>query len=323
MIHHHIREAYQRIKPYIVKTPLAYSPLLSDMTGSEVYLKCEHTQHTGSFKLRGALSKATALPTDIKERGIITASSGNHGMAVSLAGKITGMKARIYVPESISPAKEKTILALGGELVKVPGSSLDAELTAAKVAADESLPFISPYNDDDIIAGQGTIGLEILEQWDSLGLSSPCDALYASVGGGGLISGIGGFMAEYSPQTAIVGCWPANAAAMADCLDKGEIYNVVESDTISDGTAGGVEPGAVTFEHCQRYLNRHQRVSEDEIIAAMKLLADQERWIVEGAAGVALASFLKEAATGVMKDKSVVIVLCGRNIAFDKFLSLM
>lgn len=320
MIHQHVSQAYQRIKPYIVKTPLAYSPLLSDMSGSEVYLKCEHTQHTGSFKLRGALSKATALPASIKERGIITASSGNHGMAVSLAGKITGMKARIYVPESISPAKEKTILALGGELIKVPGSSLDAELTAAKAAAAEGLPFISPYNDDDIIAGQGTIGLEIVDQLKTVG---PCDALYASVGGGGLISGIGGYMSEHSPTSQMVGCWPANAAAMADCLEAGEIYDVVESDTISDGTAGGVEPGAVTFDHCQRYLNRHQRVSEEEIIAAMKHLADHERWIVEGAAGVALASFLKEAESGIMKGKTVVIVLCGRNIAFDKFHSLM
>lgn len=317
MIYHDVIAAYQRIEDHIVHTPLAYSPALSAQTGAEVYLKCEHVQHTGSFKLRGALSKASSIDPATRAGGVITASSGNHGMAVSYAGRIMGMKAHIFVPESISPAKEQTILALGGNLTKVAGSSLDAELAAAKAAQDQGLPFVSPYNDPEIIAGQGTVGLEMVADKADL------DQVYISVGGGGLISGVAGYLNHTSPQTKVFGCWPSNAPAMADCLKAGKIYDVIEQDTLSDGTAGGVEPDAITFTHCQNYMHDEVRVSEDEIIAAMRLLATEERWIVEGAAAVALASFLKRAQQQDMTGQRVAIVLCGRNIAFDKFLSLM
>lgn len=305
--------AFKRISPHAVHTPLAYSPALSQLTGAEVYLKCEHTQHTGSFKFRGALNKALSLTPAERKRGVITASSGNHGLAVAMAGRITGLGATIYVPANVSPAKEGTILALGGTIKKVKGDALRAELEASKEAKRTGMPFVSPYNDEDIIAGQGTVGHEL---W----LDKPdLDTVFVSVGGGGLISGIAGYLDEVSPKTKVFGCWPQNSPAMAECIKAGKIIEVEETETLSDGTAGGIEPGSMTFEMCQKYLAGHIRVNEKDIRAAMKLIAHHERWIIEGAAGVAVAAFLQEAKR--FKGQKVALVLCGRNIMMEKFLS--
>lgn len=307
-----ILAAFKRISPHAVHTPLAFSPALSQLSGAEVYLKCEHTQHTGSFKFRGALNKALCLSPKERARGVITASTGNHGMAVALAGRITGLEATIFVPENVSPAKEETILVLGGTIEKVSGDALDAELTASRKAKQSGKPFVSPYNDKDIIAGQGTIGHELFLDKPDL------DAVFVAVGGGGMISGIAGYLDEVAPNTKVIGCWPENAPSMAECLKRGEIQVIEESETLSDGTAGGVEPGAITFDMCQKYLAGHIRVSEAQIREAMSLIAYHERWIIEGAAGVAVAAFLQNSEP--FKGQKVALILCGRNILLEKFL---
>lgn len=175
--------------------------------------------------------------------------------------------------------------------------------------------FISPYNDQTVIAGQGTIGLELFRQNKNL------DAVFISVGGGGLISGIASYLKQKRPATQIIGCYPENAPIMHECIKAGKIIPVAEQPTLSDATAGNLEPGSITFPLCRDFIDHHVLVSEDEIKQALRLLADTERMIVEGAAGVALAAFLKMANS--LKGKNVAIVLCGRNINFSKFIEVI
>ncbi|HHH1421950.1 TPA: threonine/serine dehydratase [Yersinia enterocolitica] len=307
-----IKEAHQALRPQVRVTPLEYSPLLSQHSGCEIYLKCEHLQHTGSFKFRGASSKLRLLTDEQRQRGVITASTGNHGQAMALAGKLAGVKATIYAPEQAAAIKLEAIRALGGEVEMIPGDALNAELAADSAAQQQGKIYISPYNDRQIIAGQGTCGMEMVEQQPDL------DAVFVAVGGGGLISGIATVLKKLSDKTQIIGCWPANATSMYTSLENGKIQEVAEQETLSDGTAGGVEPGAITFALCQQLIDQKVLVSEQEIKDAMRLIAHTDRWMIEGAAGVALAAALKQAP--LWQGKKVAVVLCGKNIVLKKYL---
>ncbi|MBW5834109.1 threonine/serine dehydratase [Yersinia enterocolitica] len=307
-----IKEAHQALRPQVRETPLEYSPLLSQHSGCEIYLKCEHLQHTGSFKFRGASNKLRLLTNEQRQRGVITASTGNHGQAMALAGKLAGVKATIYAPEQAAAIKLEAIRALGGEVELIPGDALNAELAANSAAQQQGKIYISPYNDRQIIAGQGTCGMEMVEQQPDL------DAVFVAVGGGGLISGIATVLKKLSDKTQIIGCWPANATSMYTSLENGKIQEVAEQETLSDGTAGGVEPGAITFALCQQLIDQKVLVSEQEIKDAMRLIAHTDRWMIEGAAGVALAAALKQAP--VWQGKKVAVVLCGKNIVLKKYL---
>lgn len=307
-----IKEAHQVLRPQVRVTPLEYSPLLSQHSGCEIYLKCEHLQHTGSFKFRGASNKLRLLTDGQRQQGVITASTGNHGQAMVLAGKLAGVKATIYAPEQAAAIKLEAIRALGGEVELIPGDALNAELAADSAAQQQGKIYISPYNDEQIIAGQGTCGMEMVEQQPNL------DAVFVAVGGGGLISGIATVLKKLSDKTQIIGCWPANATSMYTSLEKGQIQEVAEQETLSDGTAGGVEPGAITFALCQQLIDQKVLVSEQEIKDAMRLIARTDRWMIEGAAGVALAAALKFAPH--WQGKKVAVVLCGKNIVLEKYL---
>ncbi|AOF13098.1 TPA: threonine/serine dehydratase [Yersinia enterocolitica] len=307
-----IKEAHQALRPQVRVTPLEYSPLLSQHSGCEIYLKCEHLQHTGSFKFRGASNKLRLLTDEQRQRGVITASTGNHGQAMALAGKLAGVKATIYAPEQAAAIKLEAIRALGGEVELIPGDALNAELAADSAAQQQGKIYISPYNDRQIIAGQGTCGMEMVEQQPDL------DAVFVAVGGGGLISGIATVLKKLSDKTQIIGCWPANATSMYTSLENGKIQEVAEQKTLSDGTAGGVEPGAITFALCQQLIDQKVLVSEQEIKDAMRLIAHTDRWMIEGAAGVALAAALKLAPQ--WQGKKVAVVLCGKNIVLKKYL---
>lgn len=307
-----IKEAHQTLRPQVRVTPLEYSPLLSQHSGCEIYLKCEHLQHTGSFKFRGASNKLRLLTDEQRQRGVITASTGNHGQAMALAGKLAGVKATIYAPEQAATIKLEAIRALGGEVELIPGDALNAELAADSAAQQQGKIYISPYNDRQIIAGQGTCGMEMVEQQPDL------DAVFVAVGGGGLISGIATVLKKLSDKTQIIGCWPANATSMYTSLENGQIQEVAEQETLSDGTAGGVEPGAITFALCQQLIDQKVLVSEQEIKDAMRLIARTDRWMIEGAAGVALAAALKLAPR--WQGKKVAVVLCGKNIVLEKYL---
>lgn len=307
-----ICEAHQALRPAVAVTPLTYSSRFSALTGCEVYLKCEHLQHTGSFKFRGASNKIRLLPEAQRHRGVITASSGNHGQGLALAGKVLGVPVTVYTTTCASAYKIDAIRALGAEVVSLDLDGLGVELEAARQASLQGKPFVSPYNDPEIIAGQGTIGVELFEQAPDL------DAVFVAVGGGGMVSGIGAALGALNPKVEIIGCWPANAPTMQRSLEAGEIIEMEEEDTISDGTAGGIEPGSITFPLCKALLSRTVLVSEEEIKAAMRDVASCERWIIEGAAGVAVASMKKVASE--YRGKRVAVVICGRNILLDKFI---
>jgi threonine dehydratase len=184
---------------------------------------------------------------------------------------------------------------------------LSAEVAARRAAEQAGKVFISPYNDADVIAGQGTIAVELERQLPRI------DAVFVAVGGGGLIGGIGAYLKAVTPQTEIVGCWPENSPVLYECLRAGSIVDVVEQPTLSESTSGGLEPGAVTLDVCRNTIDRSVMVSEDEILSAMRLILETEHWVVEGAAGVAVAAFRKEAHR--YAGKNVVIVLCGRNLS--------
>jgi threonine dehydratase len=307
-----IKRAHSAIRPQVLVTPLERSRPLSKALGCEVLLKAEHLQPTGTFKVRGATNKIHVLADDGRRTGVITASTGNHGQAVARAGALAGVRVTVYVAASTARSKMEVIKELGAELVVVEGNPLDAELQARRQAAQEKRHYISPYNDLDVVAGQGTLGMELIEQAPQL------DAVFISVGGGGLIGGTGTAIKNLRPQTRVVGVWPENSACLLKALEAGQIIDVPESPTLSDSTAGAVEPGSVTFPICQSVIDQTMTVNESEIAAAMRSIAAAEHWIVEGSAGVALAGLMKVAAA--YRGQKVAVVLCGRNIALETFL---
>jgi threonine dehydratase len=272
-----------------------------------VYLKLEHLQHTGSFKFRGASNKIALLTPEQAAAGVVAASNGNHGLGVAAASKARGIAAEVFVSSQVSPAKARRIEALGARLCRAGDDSLTAELAARRAAQETGRVFISPYNDVDVIAGQGTIAVELLRQVPGL------DAVFVAAGGGGLIGGIGSYLKEVSPRTEVIGCWPETSPVLARCLEAGKIIDVPEEPTLSESTAGGLEPGSVTLDLCRRAIDRAVFVTEAEILSAMRLLLETEHWVIEGAAGVALAAFLQEAEG--YRDRNTAVVLCGRNLS--------
>jgi len=304
-----IEHARKGIQPHILHTPTTRALWCKEL---ELHLKCEHLQHTGSFKLRGAVNRMQSLTQAERASGVIAASTGNHGQGVARAALALAVEATVFVPEQAAEVKIAPMRAMGANVVAVPGDGLAAELAARQASRSSGQVFVSPYNDPLVVAGQGTIGMELDEALPDL------DAVFVSVGGGGLVSGIAGWLKHRQPKVRVFGCWPVNAPTMARCLARGEIHEVAETETLSDGTAGGVETDAITFEACQTYIDEQVFVSEAQIRAALATLAREERWIVEGSAGVALAGCLQHAES--LRGQRVAVVLCGRNIGFDKFL---
>jgi threonine dehydratase len=307
-----ITEAHAAIRPQVLVTPLDRSPKISAELGCEVWFKCDHHQPTGSFKLRGATNKIRVLGDAARKVGVTTSSTGNHGQATARAGALAGVAVTVYVSKTTTQAKMDAIRSWGAELVVVDMPPMDAELFARREADAHGKIYISPYNDLDVVAGQGTLGMEIAQQVPDL------DAVFIALGCGGLLGGAGFALKKLSPRTKVIGVSPANSAAMIGALKAGKIIDVPETATLSDGTAGAVEPGSVTFPICQQVIDDTLTVSEAEIADAMRKIAISERWMVEGAAGVALAGLVKQAAA--YKGRKVAVVLCGRNIQLDTFL---
>lgn len=300
-----IIEAEKRIRPYLRETPLEYSYALNKMTGSEVYLKLENIQITGSFKARGALNK-TLLLKDSTAR-IVTASTGNHGLGVANALSVVKKEGTIYLPTTASPAKVEAIKMRGVPVEFYGDNCEETEQYVRKLSESTNQVYISPYNDEEVMAGQGSIGVELLRQLPDL------DAIFISVGGGGLIAGIASYLKAVNPKIEVVACLPENAPVMYECIKAGKIIEVAEKPTLSDATAGGIEAGSITFEVCQKYVNTYITVSEEEIVDSMKLVMKHHHLIIEGSAGVAVASLLK--AKEQYKGKKVVVVICGGNVS--------
>lgn len=302
-----VAAAYERIWPFVRETPVEESTALAGDGTASVFLKLEHLQHTGSFKFRGASNKIALLTPEQAEAGVVAASNGNHGLGVAAAARARGIAAEVFVSAQVSPAKARRIAAHGAILTQCGDDPLAAELAARRAAEASGRVFISPYNDLDVIAGQGTIAVELQHQIPDL------DALFVAVGGGGLIGGIGSYLKHVSPRTEIVGCWPENSPVLHECLLAGRIIDVAEEPTLSESTAGGLEPGSVTVPVCQGAIDSAVMVSEVQIRDALRLVLETEHWLIEGAAAVAVAAFRKDAER--WDGKRVAIVLCGRNVS--------
>jgi threonine dehydratase len=301
-----VQLAAERIAGRVRTTPVERSPVLAGANTGSAWLKLENLQLTGSFKLRGATNKILSLSDEARRPGVVAASSGNHGAAVACAAASIGCSALVYVPESVASSKLEAIRSWGAEVRKHGEDALLTELEARRHAADTGMTYISPYNDPAVVAGQGTLGLELVEQLPRL------DAVFLALGGGGLISGVGGYMKTIRSELRVIACSPERSPVMHASLEAGHIVEMESQPTLSDGTAGGVEPGAITFELCREVVDESVLVSETQIREAVQLVVGRHHSLVEGAAGVAVAGYL--ANRDRFSGLDVAIVLCGANI---------
>ena len=305
-IHRQVKLAADRIAGDVRETYLEFSPLYSQLTGANVYFKCENLQHTGSFKLRGITNKYHSLSDSQKARGVVTASTGNHGKALAYLLKKYGGIGKIFVPENSDPSKVAAIRSLGGDVCVTGTDCVEAEFAAREYAQQHQATYISPYNDPLVVAGQGTIGYELHRQLPEL------DAVFVSVGGGGLIAGISGYLKTLLPDCKIYGGSPANSQVMVQSIQAGKILALPSDDTLSDGTAGGVEQDTVTFAQCQHGVDEWFTVSEEEIQLRLCHFIQNQGQLIEGAAAVATAGLIQHQRS--LQGKNVVVILCGANI---------
>jgi threonine dehydratase len=310
-----VAAAERRVRAHARETPIEPCPALAAGSGASVFLKCENLQHTGSFKARGALNKVLSLAPAELARGVVTASTGNHGAAVGFALRSVGARATVFVPERASPTKLAAIARQGGEIRRHGVDSGETEIFARAHAEATGAVWISPYNDPLVIGGQGTAGVELLRQVPDL------DAVFVSLGGGGLIGGIGAWLKAHAPATRVIACSPVNSAVMMRSVEAGRILTLDSLPTLSDGTAGGVEPGSITFDLVRAVVDEHVAVDEDEIAAAMRDTMEAHHMMVEGAAGVAVAGFRRQAAR--WSGARVAIVLCGANVSLSTLKSIL
>jgi len=297
-----IDEAAGRVYSVVQETPLV--PMPNGPVAHGAFAKLEQLQTTGSFKLRGATNKLMSLSAASAAAGVITSSTGNHGLGVATAAALLGIDAEVFLSTQVSAAKRDKILARGARVRLIGADPLAAELAARSAAIDSGRTYVSPYNDPYVVAGQGTIGVELMRQLPDL------DAIFIATGGGGLISGVGAYLRHAAPHAEIVGCWPENSPVLYECVKAGRIFDAPESPTLSESTAGGVEEGSITFDLCREVMHRGVLVSEDEILRAMRW-GHSQGWAMEGASGVALAAYFKEAPR--YAGKKVVVLICGGN----------
>ncbi|HEY7819584.1 MAG TPA: threonine/serine dehydratase [Vicinamibacteria bacterium] len=319
-----VLEAEARIRSHVRETPLELSPYLSAEAEADVYLKLESHQITGSFKLRGAMNKCLSLSKGERSRPIVTASSGNHAGAIAYTLKELGGTGIIYLPSTVSRAKVEALEpyvsqgshgSYGVELRFVGSDSVEGELEARRVAREEGLLYVSPYSDPQIIGGQGTVAVEIERQLERF------DAVFVPVGGGGLIAGIAGYFKARSPSVRIVGCQPEASRVMYESIAAGRILDIPSDPTLADGTAGGLDPEAITFPICQRDVDDMVLVSEDEIAQAMRLAIEKHSMLIEGAAALSIAAFRKKRAPH--RGQTVVLVVSGKKVSLDTLRSLL
>ena len=305
--------AARRISPYVRTTPVEHSARFSRMTGCQVSFKLENLQHTGSFKVRGAANKLLSLPLEERTKGVVAASSGNHGLAVAYTARRIGVSCTVFVPEGASTTKVRAMREYGAEVIFHGDDAALSEARARQQAGEEDLAYISPYNDPEVIAGQGTLAAELVGPSDGVGA---IDAVFVPVGGGGLISGVAGYLKGVLGEgVRIYGCQPENSAVMYESVRAGRVLDLPSDATLSDGTAGGLEPQTITFEPCRTLVDEWVLVSEDEIVEAMNLFMDAHHYMIEGAAGVSVASFLKR--QDELRGENVAVVVCGANIALE------
>jgi len=304
-----ITTAEKRIRPHIRETILDYSPYYSKVAGANVYFKLENLQYTGSFKVRGAMNKVLSLTPAERARGVVTASTGNHGAATAFSLGKFDASGIVFVPQDASAGKVQAIERLGAEVRYHGDDGAVTEAHARQYARDNRLTYISPYNDPQVIGGQGTIGVELAKQLDQI------DMVFVALGGGGLICGIAGYLKSTQPHARIIGCSPVNSQVMIESVKAGRILDLPSLPTLSDGTAGGVEPDSITFDLCRDLVDDYEAVTEAEIKDSLRQYLQTHHMLIEGSAAVALAACVKHGDR--LAGKNVVVILCGANISLE------
>ena len=298
-----IRDAARGLRGVAVRTPLLPAPWLSDEVGSPVRLKCESFQPIGAFKLRGAYTMVARLPAEERARGVVTYSSGNHAQAVAFAARAFGIDAVIVMPENAPRIKVEGTKRLGAEVIREGTTSLARRARAEAVQAERGLTMIPPFDHPDIIAGQGTVGLEILEDMPEVA------TIVVPIGGGGLVSGVAAYVKRERPDVRVVGVEPTGAPAMRRSLDAGEIVTLDRIDSIADGLVP-VRPGDLTFAHARALVDDVVLVEDAAIRTATARLLFRSKLVVEYSGAATVAALL----TGLDSPGPVAAVISGGNI---------
>jgi threonine dehydratase len=312
-----IYKAADRIVPYLYKTPLVFDPVISGQLKINVFLKLENQQISGSFKARGAFNKMLVLSKHQKNPGFfVAASTGNHAAAFCLALRRLDLKGKVFLPENVSTSKLEFIKALEVPFELVGHTSLQTEIYCRKIAEENDYHLVHPYNDAEIIAGQGTVAIEMLDQQPNL------EVVVAPVGGGGLISGLGISLKSERCQIKLVGCQPVNSPEMVESISRGKIIEEdISLTTLSDGTAGGMEPGSITFEICRELVDEWALIHESDIAFEIINMLRTHQILIEGAAALPIAYLRKNSSRYI--HQNVGLVISGKRISITKLKELM
>ncbi|EML9734704.1 MULTISPECIES: bifunctional threonine ammonia-lyase/L-serine ammonia-lyase TdcB [Bacillus cereus group] len=310
-----IKKAQKILDGNARKTPLVKSFYLTSKTGGEIYLKLENMQLTGSFKFRGAFNKISQLTNEEKERGVIACSAGNHAQGVALSSHLLKIKSKIVMPTSAPQAKVDATRGYGSEVILYGDTFDDAKAKCEEIIKETGETYLHPYDDVEVMAGQGTIGLDILDDmWD-------VDTVIVPIGGGGIISGIAVALKSFNPSINIIGVQAENVHGMKASYDAGEIVSHYNAPTIADGCAVKI-PGNLTFEIVKKLVDDIVTVSEEELEVAMKDLLQRGKAVVEGAGALATAALLAGKVDKYVQGKKVVAVISGGNVDLKRISSV-
>jgi len=305
-----IRAARERIKGVARVTPLID---VSAIAGRPLWLKCENMQPGGAFKIRGAYNMVSQLPPEERARGVVTYSSGNHGQAVAISARALGAPAVVVMPTTAPAVKVDGAKRFGAEVVFAGTTTIHRRAKAEEIAAERGLAMVPPFDHAQIIAGQGTLGLEILEQCPEVG------TVFVPIGGGGIVAGVSAAVKLSRSGVAVVGVEPAGAASMKTSIDAGEIRTLDRAQSMADGLMA-VRPGDLNFAHVRKFLDRIDTVDEDEIAAALRWLFREARLVAEPSGAVAVAAALR----AVPSSAPAVAIVSGGNLdaaVFAQYLS--
>ena len=300
-----IRDAHNRIKMHVLKTPVKSNTEINENAGVELYFKCENLQRSGSFKIRGAVNAVLCLSDNEANNGVVTVSSGNHGTALSLAAKIRGINATVVLPKNALPFKRNLIKNLGAKIVECEAQVESREKTLLEVQKATGATVIHPYNDYRIISGQGTVALELLEEVPEL------DMVLVPVGGGGLISGIAVAVSEITPKINVVGAEPALADDARQSFEQKKLIPSNYPDTVADGLRTSL--GIKTYPIILKYVKDIITAPEHKILPIMKVMTKNLKYIIEPSSAVPLAALIEN--KQMFKDKKVGIIISGGNFA--------
>ncbi|MCW4048144.1 MAG: threonine/serine dehydratase [Candidatus Bathyarchaeota archaeon] len=298
--------ARKRVQKWARRTPMEFSHGLSTFCGGEVWLKLENQQVTGSFKIRGATNKLLLLTDEQREKGVITSSSGNHAQGIGYAARELGVKATIVVPENTPQVKIDAIRKYGVELIVEGEEYMVAERIARGIERDEGKTFVSPYNDLELIMGQATVGLEMLEDHPEL------DIVAVPVGGGGLASGVASVFKQ-ATSAQVVGVQSVTSPVMYECIKKGVIHDIPLEDSYAEGLHGGIEENSVTFPICRDLIDDWVILSEKSILDAIRYMLHEHHMLIEGAGAVGPAAIMS--CPEMFNGKKVGVVISGGNLS--------